>query len=595
MTPTTETLPRWNLSDLFASDKAAKQAVLEAEKLSVAFVAQYASKVKTLSATQILEAILKYERISDLLTQIGSYAYLQYIVDMESATKAAFYQYATEQLASVSSKLTFFTVEINLINDADFATLISHAELQKYVPFLHKIRRFKSHQLSAELEEFAIKKSVSSSNAWVRLFDETTASLEFSLNGQKVGISEILNGLSSADEKMRQTCAKELETTFAQNSKIFTFITNTLAKDKHIDDEYRKFAQPISERNLHNFIEDDVVACLLETVQKNYAKTSHRYYALKAKFFGRKTLKYWDRNAPLPFCSDKTYSWDEAKDITRTAYGEFSKTMLEIGDLFFQSDWIDVPPQNGKDSGAFAHPTSPSVHPYLMLNYYGKVRDVATLAHELGHGVHQHLARHNGPLMCDTPLTLAETASVFGEQLVFQKLLANETDTNSKIALLAGKIEDMLNTVVRQVAFCEFERIVHDERRAGEVSTVRLGEIWMQIQHDSLGEAIELSDGYKNFWMYIPHFIHSPFYVYAYAFGDCLVNSLYSIYKSGTIQNFEEKYLTMLSAGGTLHHKELLAPFGIDISKADFWQQGLNIIIKMIDDLENLVSEHKAS
>jgi oligoendopeptidase F len=329
------------------------------------------------------------------------------------------------------------------------------------------------------------------------------------------------------------------------------------------------------------------VEALVEAVRAAYPRLSHRYYALKAKWFGKKRMPYWDRNAPLPRVAQRTIPWSEARATILTAYGDFSPKMAELADRFFANNWIDAPVRPGKQPGAFAHPTVPSAHPYVLLNYMGKPRDVMTLAHELGHGVHQVLAAPNGPLMAPTPLTLAETASVFGEMLTFKKLLGQTTDKKQRKAMLAAKVEDMINTVVRQIAFYSFERKVHSERRNGELTADKLCDLWMSVQSESLGPAIELKPGYETFWAYIAHFVHSPFYVYAYAFGDCLVNSLYAVYKKSA-DGFADRYLEMLAAGGTKHHSELLAPFGLDARDPKFWDEGLSVIGKLIDELEAL-------
>jgi oligoendopeptidase F len=391
--------------------------------------------------------------------------------------------------------------------------------------------------------------------------------------------------MTDRDGAIRRKAAKAIGTVFARNRRLFAHITNTLAKDKEIEDKWRGFARPVSSRNLANFVEDEVVDALVAAVKASYADLSHRYYRQKAKWFGRDQLDYWDRNAPLPDADDREIAWPEATAIVLDSYAAFSPELARIGRRFFDNRWIDAPPRAGKAPGAFAHPTVPSAHPYLLLNYHGKTRDVMTLAHELGHGVHQVLAGPRGQLMSDTPLTLAETASVFGEMLTFQSLLARESDPKRRRVLLAGKVEDMLNTVVRQIAFHEFERKLHDERRAGELSADRIGEIWLDIQTESLGPALRFDDEYRVFWCYIPHFVHTPFYVYAYAFGDCLVNSLYAVYQ-GAQQGFAEKYLDMLAAGGTRRHKELLAPFGLDASDPAFWSKGLGVITGFIDELE---------
>ena len=371
----------------------------------------------------------------------------------------------------------------------------------------------------------------------------------------------------------------------ARNMRVLTLITNTLAKDKEIEDQWRRYPSPVSYRNLSNQVEDKVVEALVEAVKANYKNLAHRYYRLKAKWFGVRKLNTWDRNAPLPEDSNRRYSWDQAKEVVLSAYGGFAPEMAAIAGRFFAQRWIDAPPMPGKDSGAFCHPTVPSVHPYGMMNFHGKARDVMTLAHELGHGVHQVLAAPRGALMSDTPLTLAETASVFGEMLTFRAMLEGEKSAKRRRILLAGKVEDMMNTVIRQVAFHQFEECVHAERPKGELGAERLGDIWMEVQRESLGPAFRFDDDYRHFWAYIPHFLHAPFYVYAYAFGDCLVNSLYDVFQQGH-PGFQAKYFDMLKAGGTLGHRELLAPFGLDASDPAFWQRGLGVISGFIDELE---------
>jgi oligoendopeptidase F len=427
---------------------------------------------------------------------------------------------------------------------------------------------------------------VTAYSAWNRLFDETIAGLRFKVAGKSLSIEPTLNLMQDPREATRKAASKALGDTFKAHLRTFALITNILAKDKEISDRWRGYADVADARHLSNRVEPEVVAALVEAVRAAYPRLSHRYYALKAKWFGKKRLPHWDRNAPLPKVATRTIGWNEAQSTVLTAYGAFSPEMAAIAERFFKNNWIDAPVRQGKSPGAFAHPTVPSAHPYVLLNYQGKPRDVMTLAHELGHGVHQVLAAPNGALMAPTPLTLAETASVFGEMLTFRKLLAN-ADKKQRKAMLAAKVEDMINTVVRQVAFYTFERKLHTERRKGEVTAERICELWMEVQHESLGPAIELKPGYETFWAYIPHFVHSPFYVYAYAFGDCLVNSLYAVYERAA-EGFAERYLAMLSAGGTKHHSELLAPFGLDARDPAFWQGGLGVIERMITELEGL-------
>ncbi len=590
--PAKEKLPRWDLSHLYTSpkDHAVARDLAQIDKETAGFAKQYQGKVGKLSAEALAEALRQYEQMQERSGKLGSFAQLLYASDMSNPAHTQFYQNIMEALTTYSSRLVFFTLELNRISDEMLAKHYkSSARLRHYRPWLEAVRSFKPYQLSDALERYIHEQSVTQAS-WVRLFDESIARLSFKVKGKKLSSAEVFDLMSHRDGKTRKAAAREIARVFAAEAPTYTLITNTLAKSKQIEDSTRGFASPISSRNVANQVEDEVVEALLTTVQANYAKLSHRYYRWKARQFGVKKLNYWDRNAPLPKGDDKTIPYKKAVELVLASYREFSPEMAEIGTRFFKENWVDVPVSPGKAPGAFAHPTVPSAHPYLLLNYQGKIRDVMTLAHELGHGVHQVLSARQGALMCDTPLTLAETASVFGEMLTFQSLLAQMKDKKKRRLLIASKVEDMLNTVVRQVAFCMFERKLHDARRKGELSTAELGALWLEVQRESLGPAIKLAPEYQHYWMYIPHFIHTPFYVYAYAFGDCLVNSLYGVYqrekKAGRGVAFAEKYITMLSAGGTLRHKELLAPFGLDATRPDFWQEGLNVISGYIDALE---------
>ncbi len=587
-----DTLPSWDLSDLYSGMESAalKADVEEAATASQAFRQHYEGTLLDINGDALAKAVTEYERIQEILGKIGSYAQLIYASDMSDGVHGRFYQSMSEKINHISLDLLFFSLEINRISDEALeAKLAESSALARYWPFLREVRLMRPHQLSDEAEALLTEKELTSAQAWIRLFDETVAGLSFTVDGQTLSLEQAADKLSSADPAARKAAAKEIGRVLGDNIRLFAHVTNTLAKDKQLEDGWRAFPRPISSRNLANQVEDVVAEALISSVKKAYPKLAHRYYQWKARQLGLGdgedgSMPYWDRNAPLLGQPDTRYSWDEAVNIVLDAYEAFSPEMRRLGEKFFANHWIDVPPRPGKSPGAFAHPTVPSVHPYLLLNYQGKPRDVMTLAHELGHGVHQLLAAEQGMLMADTPLTLAETASVFGEQLTFQSLLKRETNPQHRTFLIAGKVEDMLNTVVRQVAFCEFERKLHDARREGELSPEDIGALWMSVQAESLGPVFRFEEEYQYFWAYIPHFIHSPFYVYAYAFGDCLVNALYALYHEG-YNGFEEKYFQMLKAGGTLHHTELLAPFGLDASKPDFWQKGLGIIEKMIDEL----------
>jgi oligoendopeptidase F len=582
-------LPEWDLSDLYPGrDSTALKSALDGTAAeATAFAKRYQGKLATLSGEALGGAIKEYEHLRETLERVMSYASLVYAGDMSDPEIGRFYQMMQERVTDIGSTLLFFTLELNKLEDADLTEKLRAPALAHYAPWLRDVRVFRPHQLSDELERMLHEKYVAGRAAWTRLFEETMAALRFPVEGKDLTSAEALHLLSEPDPKLRKAAAKSLGEVLGKNARLFALITNTLAKDKEIEDRWRHYAKPISSRNLGNYVEDEVVDALIAAVRASFPRLAHRYYRLKAKWFGVETLAYWDRNAPLPEEPHRVIPWPEARDTVLAAYGRFSPELAKIGKRFFDGRWIDAPVRPGKSPGAFAHPTVPSAHPYLLLNYQGKTRDVMTLAHELGHGVHQVLAGAQGALMADTPLTLAETASVFGEMLTFRALLAAETDPKSRKVMLASKVEDMLNTVVRQIAFVEFERRIHDERRQGELTPDRIGEIWMSVQGESLGPAIAFEDEYKVYWTYIPHFIHTPFYVYAYAFGDCLVNSLYAVYQ-GADQGFAEKYLDMLRAGGTRRHKELLTPFGLDAGDPKFWDKGLSVIAGFIDELETM-------
>jgi len=580
-------LPSWDLTDLYPAPDSPELAA-DADRADVAaraFEAEHAGKVAALSGAGLAAALAEYERIEEILGRLMSYAQLQFSTDSLDPGIAKFYQSTNERVTAISSHLLFLSLELNRVEEADLAAKLAGPALARYAPFLRDLRVFRPHQLDDKLEKLLHEKEVTGRSAWSRLFDETIAALRVPVRGENLTVSAALNKLSDRDRAIRADAAASIGEVFGRNVRLFSLVTNTLAKDKEIIDTWRHYPRPTSSRNRANMVEDEVVDALSTAVSADYGRLSHRYYALKAKWLGLEKLEHWDRNAPLPDDSDRPIAWGEARDRVLSAYSGFSKELGEVGRCFFDQPWIDAVLRDGKAGGAFAHPTVPSAHPYLLLNYHGKTRDVMTLAHELGHGVHQVLAAQNGYLMSGTPLTLAETASVFGEMMTFRALLAAETDPKRRRIMLASKVEDMLNTVVRQTAFYQFETLLHAERRSGEVMPERIGELWMQVQTESLGPAFHFTPEYSVYWAYVPHFIHSPFYVYAYAFGDCLVNALYSVFQGGH-PGFEQKYLDMLRAGGTKRHKELLAPFGLDASDPAFWRRGLDIISGFIDELE---------
>ncbi|MEG6507511.1 M3 family oligoendopeptidase [Methyloligella sp. 2.7D] len=590
------TLPEWNLGDLYAAPDAPEleMDLARAEHAANALQESYQGKLSDMAKAggeELAVAVREFEALNDLIGRIISYATLRYTADTSDTSRQKFFGDIQERVTAISSNLIFFPLELNRIDDA----VIEHAmesdhNLGHYRPWIEDLRKEKPYQLDDKLEQLFHEKSVTGRGAWNRLFNETMAAMRFEVDGESLSLEPTLNLLLGWDEEKRRKASEALAKSFGQNIQLFTLITNTLAKDKEISDRWRGFEDIADSRHLANRVEREVVDALAEAVRGKYPTLSHRYYALKAKWLGKERLPHWDRNAPLPSESKQSIPWAEARATVLKAYGDFSPRMASIAEDFFEKGWIDAPAREGKQSGAFSHPTVPSAHPYVLLNYMGKPRDVMTLAHELGHGVHQVLANAQGPLMAPTPLTLAETASVFGEMLTFRELLSAAPSKAERKAMLAAKVEDMINTVVRQIAFYMFEREIHAERRKGELTAERINEIWLDVQRESLGPPIELKEGYETFWCYIPHFIHSPFYVYAYAFGDCLVNSLYAVYEKADA-GFAERYLDMLAAGGSKHHKELLAPFGLDATEPGFWAMGLSVIEGLIDELETLDAE----
>ncbi|MGD9294560.1 MAG: M3 family oligoendopeptidase [Roseobacter sp.] len=580
-------LPEWNLDDLYTGEDAPelKRDLDWLEDACARFAKDYQGNLANLDAPGFLECILRNEKINQVAGRIMSFAGLRYYQLTTDAGRAKFMSDLQEKITNFTTPLVFFTLEINRLDEEHVEKLYAqNADLARYKPVFDKVRAMKPYQLSDELEKFLHDLGVVG-DAWERLFDETIAGLEFEVDGETLNIEGTLNLLTDPDREKREAAARELAAVFAENIKIFARVHNTQTKEKEIIDRWRGMETPQLGRHLSNQVEPEVVEALRNAVVKAYPKLSHRYYELKRKWLGLDKMQVWDRNAPLPMEDKRTVGWEQAEKMVMDAYNAFDPRMGEIAEPFFRKGWIDAGVKPGKAPGAFAHPTVTNVHPYVMLNYLGKPRDVMTLAHELGHGVHQVLAADQGEMLASTPLTLAETASVFGEMLTFQKMLEGAKDKAERKVLLAGKVEDMINTVVRQIAFYDFECKLHEARRSGELTPDDINALWMSVQAESLGPAFEFMEGYETFWAYIPHFVHSPFYVYAYAFGDGLVNALYAVYAEGDA-GFEDKYFEMLKAGGSKHHKELLAPFGLDASDPAFWDKGLSMISGFIDDLE---------
>ncbi len=582
-------LPIWDLKDFYIdiNDNQIFKDINDIKDKSKNFQKKYEGNVKNLSSKKLLTAIVQLEKIDEKKAKILSYAYLLYAANIEDKKNKIFLQKMQEKITTLNSLIIFFNLELNLIPINKINKHLNNKILKKYKNWIKISLSYKSHQLEKNLERLIQEKKITSSFSWSRLFDETIANLRFNFEKKELSFTEISKYLTDKNHIKRKNASLVIGEVLKKNINIFTTISNVLAKDKDIDDKWRNFKEPISSRNLSNVVEDRVIDALTFSVKKYYPKISHRYYSLKARWFNKKQIIYWDRNAPLPFQQNKKYSWNDAKSIVLKAYKSFSPEMHAIAEKFFEKKWIDAQIRKGKQGGAFSASTIPSIHPYILINYQGTLRDVSTLAHELGHGIHQYLASFQGHYNASTPLTLAETASVFGEMLTFKYLLNNEENKLRKKILLANKVEDMINTVVRQIAFLEFEKKLHKKRKTSELSTEEICNLWIDVQSDSLGPYVKIKDNYKYYWSYIPHFIHSPFYVYAYAFGDCMVNSLYSVYEKSP-KGFEKKYLQLLKSGGSKNYRELLDTFNFNPTKIKFWSNGLDVISKFIDELENI-------
>ena len=581
-------LPEWDLSDLYPAPDAAelKRDLDWLEEACARFATDYEGRLAELDAPAMLDCVQRYERIDAVAGRIMSYAGLRHYQLTTDAERAKFLGDTQDKVTTYTTPLVFFALEMNRIEDERMEGLLAESEgLARYRPWIERMRAMKPYQLSDELERFLHDQSTVGAAAWNRLFDETVAGLEFDVSGETLSIEATLDLLTDPDRARREAAARALADVFTRRTKLFARVHNTLAKEKAIEDRWRGLPTPQAARHLSNQVEPEVVQALRDAVVAAYPQLSHRYYELKRRWLGLEKLQVWDRNAPLPMEDPRVIGWDEAERTVMDAYAAFDPRMAEIAQPFFRRGWIDAAAKPGKAPGAFAHPTVTDAHPYVLLNYLGKPRDVMTLAHELGHGVHQVLAAGQGELLSSTPLTLAETASVFGEMLTFRKLLDAAETTDQRRVLLAGKTEDMINTVVRQIAFYDFECKLHEARSHGELTPADIDALWMSVQGESLGPAFEFMPGYESFWAYIPHFVHSPFYVYAYAFGDGLVNALYAVYGRGD-PGFQDRYFEMLRAGGSKHHRELLAPFGLDASDPAFWDGGLRMIAGFIDELE---------
>lgn len=588
----TNNLPAWDLSDLYhsAEDKQIDKDLERFRKLNQKLAAEFKGKIKDISPADFYRALQNVEESSIIGSKLGVFAYLNMVTRMKDTAAVAFYQKIDEKMTAYSKPAIFFTLEINQLPETKFKQLLKDKQVARYKPFLERVRRFKKYELSEPVEAVFLDKSVTSGGAWRRLYDEHSAALVYTVDGKEYNDAEISKLLQDKDAKIREKAGKELNRVSRENAKLFTFIYNMIIKDKAISDEHRGYKTPVASRNLDNQVDDKALQALTSTVRSHYQDIAERFYRLKAKWLGVDKIQYWDRNAPLPFSDDKHYTWDETVKVVLDAYQRFSPRLRQLAEPFFDAahSWIDVPPRDGKRSGAFAMPMPQKFHPYLMLNFVGKQNDVLTLAHELGHGCHMRLSIKQGELNDDTPLTLAEVASVFGEMITFQSLLANLDDDKAKLCLIASKVNDMINTSLRQIAFHFFETRCHEERKQGELSSERFEQIWLEEMRESLGKYVIVDDDSRSIWPIVSHFFHSPFYVYAYSFADCLVNSLYQVYQEGSVPDFADKYLTMLSQTGVKRYDKLLKPFGLDAGSPEFWNKGLQLISHYIDELERL-------
>ncbi len=589
MTEINYNLPVWDLTEIYTDikDPKIKTDLKKIKDSSDKFVKKWKGRIKDLNPSDFLSCIETYQKICESLHKIGTHSSLIFATNMEDAEISRYNSSISDEFTEIFSSLIFFTLELSKVNDVKIQNWMNDKNCSKWEPYLKVLRKRNPYLLDPLVEEMLIEKSATGRSAWVRLFDETSASLRFPFKDGELSEAEILNLLSDPDPNNRKLAGKSLSNILEKNKRVFSMILNVISRDRFIEDNKRGFKNIVSSRNLDNDVEDEVVDALVHTVDKAMPKLTHRYYKWKAKEFGKNKLDWWDRNAPLPETSDKSIEWNDAKDIILESFASFHPEISNIAELFFKNGWIDASVRKGKASGAFAHPSVPSLHPYILVNYQGKIRDVMTLAHELGHGVHQILAAKNGLLMAETPLTLAETASVFGEMLVFRKLL-DESPIDQKKQLLAGKVEDMLNTVARQIGFHQFEVKFHEARIKSELTPDEISDIWMETQSHAVGPSINLNSDYRVLWGYIPHFVHTPFYVYAYAFGDSLVNALWHSYQVSDKEDFSKKYIQLLSAGGTKSHNELLKPFQLSAYESSFWDRGVSMITGLMDELEEL-------
>src|SRR6056297_812360 len=578
----------WDLSDLYASidDPELEKDKEKVRNLAKDFSDKYKGRVSDLTAEEHAESLNEYEEIAQLAGKIGSYAQLKWSTNTEDPALGKLLQEARELGSEISQTLVFYSVEWLKVGDEEANKLIENPVLGKWKHYLETSRRYKPHTLSEEAEQVMSAKSVTSRSAWNRYFDETLGAARFDLDGESLTEQQVLSKLHSPDRDLRKRAHQSLTSTFQDHSRTLTFVFNTILSDKQTNDKLRGYDSWISSRNLANEIDQSTVDSLINSVTGKYDLVQ-RYYRLKKELLGYDKLYDYDRYAPLA-STRKQVSWEEARENVLEAYGDFHPDMKKIAGEFFSKRWIDAAIKPGKRGGAYSASTVTSVHPYVFMNYDGQLRDVQTLAHELGHGVHQYLSRKQGELQSSTPLTTAETASVFGEMLVFNRLMDSLDDPKEQLALLTSKIDDTIATVFRQISMNRFENRIHTARREeGELTTEEFSRHWVETQNDLYGDSVTITDEYKLWWCYIPHFLHTPGYVYAYAFGELLVLALYDAYKNQN-NGFSDRYIELLEAGGSDWPHNIVGKMDIDIRDAGFWNRGLDLFESMIDQAEEL-------
>jgi oligoendopeptidase F len=576
----------WDLGDLYRSIDDLEKDLERARIQARDFRRDYRGRVVSLEAQQLAESLRRLEELHELLGRAGTYAYLHWSTNSEDPARGALLQRVREISTEVVQQVLFFDLELVKIDDERFAALLPDPQLTHYRHYLEVQRLFKPHLLSEPEEKILSEKALTGAGAWARFFDETLSAARFPFRQEKITEQEILSKLYDPDRAVRRDGALGFTEGLKQRLRELTYCFNTLLADKASDDKLRNYKTWISSRNLANEIRDETVEALVSAVTSRYDLVK-RFYQLKRELLGLDELTDFDRYAPLGE-TDRVFQWSEARGLVTEAYHSFHPRFGSIAAEFFEKNWIDAAVTPGKRGGAFSHAAVPSAHPYILMNFTGKLRDVQTLAHELGHGVHQYLSRPQGALLFHAPLTTAETASVFGEMLVFQRVLAAETDPRNKLAMLVSKIDDSMATIFRQVTMNRFEEAIHNSRRAeGELSSDRFSELWVATQEAMFQGSVRLGEHYRVWWSYVPHFLHTPGYVYAYAFGELLVLALYARYRAEG-SAFADGYLQLLSAGGSDWPHVLVAKLGVDLEDVRFWEQGLSAIEELVDQAESL-------